>query len=148
MHEIIASDRSSLERLVKTLEEAWNACDSAAFSAAFADDADFVNVYGMHARGRTAIANGHQFIFATIYKGSSVKYRVVSVRMLAPDVTLVHVSARLSVPDGPMAGTHEAFWSGVATRCDDAWKFAAFQNTLVKNPPIPSRLSGPANIAQ
>ena len=90
----------------------------------------------MHARGRAAIAAGHHFIFTTIYKGSKVEYRVVSVRELAPGVALVHVSASLNVPAGVMAGRHEAMWTGVATLLDDGWKFTAFQNTLVKEPPI------------
>jgi uncharacterized protein (TIGR02246 family) len=132
-----SSDRASLERLVGELEAAWNSADGAAFAEAFADDADFVNVYGMHVRGRTAIAAGHRFIFTTIYKDSKVEYRVVSVRELAPGVALVHVSATLNVPVGPMAGRHEAIWTGVATRLDGGWKFAAFQNTHVKEPPIP-----------
>ena len=131
-----SSDQASLERLVGDLEAAWNTGDGAAFAAAFAVDADFVNVYGMHVRGRTAIAAGHQYIFTTIYKDSKVEYRIVSVRELAPGVALVHVAAKLNVPAGPMAGGREAFWTGVATRLDDGWKFAAFQNTHVTAPPI------------
>jgi uncharacterized protein (TIGR02246 family) len=129
-------DKVSLERLVAELAAAWNAADSAAFAAAFADDADFVNVYGMHARGRTMIAAGHQFIFTTIYKDSKVQYVVDSVRELARGIALVHVSATLDVPAGPMSGTRKATWTGVATLLDDGWKFAAFHNTLVSEPPI------------
>jgi uncharacterized protein (TIGR02246 family) len=142
MHKIISSDRSKLQRLVEMLEDAWNAGDSSAFATGFAEDADFVNVYGMHGRGRTAIAAGHHFIFTTIYRESKVEYRVVSMRMLASDVAVVHVSAKLNVPVGPMAGTHEALWSGVATLCGGAWKFAAFHNTFVKDPPNPTSHSG------
>jgi len=131
-----SSDQANLERLVAEIEAAWNAADSAAFAQAFSSDADFVNVYGMHARGRAAIAAGHQFIFTTIYKDSKVEYRVVSARDLAPGVALVHVSAKLDAPAGPMAGRHQAMWSAVATLVDDGWKFTAFHNTLVKEPPI------------
>lgn len=138
MQQITSSDQSSLETLVEALEDAWNAGDGAGFAAAFADDADFVNVYGMHGRGRTAIAKGHHFIFTTVYKDSKVEYRVVSVRMLAPGVAVLHVSARLNVPGGPLVGTHEALWTGIATLLDDSWKFAAFQNTFVKEPPFPT----------
>jgi uncharacterized protein (TIGR02246 family) len=138
MSELRSSDKESLERLVGALEVAWNAADSDGFAATFADDADFVNVYGMHARGRNAIAAGHDFIFASIYKDSKVEYRVVSMRELAPGVALLHVSARLNVPAGSMAGTHQALWSGVATLSPDGWKFAAFHNTFVKEPPGPS----------
>ena len=129
-------DRASLDRLVAELEAAWNTGDSDAFAGAFAIDADFVNVYGMHARGRAAIAAGHRFIFTTIYKDSHVEYRIVSVRELTAGIALVHVSAKLNVPAGPLAGKHEAMWSGVATQLDEGWKFTAFHNTLVKEPPI------------
>jgi len=132
-----SSDQTSLERLVEDLEAAWNAADGAAFAEAFTDDADFVNVYGMHVRGKTGIAAGHHFIFTTIYKDSKVEYHVVSTRDLAPGVALVHGSAKLNVPAGPMAGRHEAMWTGVATRLDDGWKLTAFHNTFVKEPPIP-----------
>ena len=130
-------EQSSLERLVGELEHAWNTADGTAFAAAFAVDADFVNVYGMHVRGRTAIAAGHHFIFTTVYKDSTVEYRIVSTRELAPGVALVHVAGTLTVPAGPMSGKHEAFASAIATRIDDSWKLTAFHNTLVKQPPIP-----------
>jgi uncharacterized protein (TIGR02246 family) len=42
--------------LAARLQDAWNTGDGAGFAAPFSDDADFVNVYGMHARGRAAIA--------------------------------------------------------------------------------------------
>ncbi len=64
-----------------------------------------------------------------------MEYRIVSMRMVASDVALVHVSARLNVPVGPLAGTHQALWSGVATYSHDVWKFAAFHNTIVKGAP-------------
>ena len=131
------STSTSIQQLVGAMESAWNTGDGAAFAEAFAEDADFVNVYGMHARGRSAIAAGHNFIFTTIYKGSTVEYRIDSMRELVPEVTLVHVSAKLTVPAGPMAGTHEAVWSGVTMLTSDGWKFAAFQNTFVKAPPKP-----------
>ena len=125
---------ASIDRLVSAMESAWNAGDGAGFAAAFAEDADFVNIYGMHARGKDAIAAAHDGIFRTIYKDSRVDYRVVSNRELVPGVNLVHVSAELNVPAGSMAGTHEALWSGVAMLTAEGWTFAAFQNTLVKAP--------------
>src|SRR4051794_15805188 len=68
--------------LVRALQEAWNTADSAGFAAPFADDADFVNVYGMHARGRDAIRGGHEGIFRSVYAGSQVEYRVAAARRL------------------------------------------------------------------
>jgi uncharacterized protein (TIGR02246 family) len=130
-HDAIADDAAAM---AARLENAWNTGDSPAFAAAFADDADFVNVLGMHVRGREAISFGHAEIFRTIYAGSTVQYRVDTARLLRPDVGLVHVHATLTVPAGPMAGTHQARYSMVLTREGGEWRIASFHNTFVRDP--------------
>ena len=127
----IADDAAAL---AARLENAWNTADSPAFTAAFADDADFVNVLGMHARGREAIAAGHEQIFRTVYAGSTVRYAVEAARLLRPDVALVHVQAGLDVPGGPMAGHHPARYSMVLTRDGGEWRIASFHNTFIRDP--------------
>jgi len=120
--------------LAARLEQAWKAADGAGFAAPFAEDADFVNVLGMHARGRDAIRAGHDEIFRTVYAGSEVRYRVESARLLRPDVALVHLHAGLTVPAGPMAGEHEARPSLVLTREGGEWRIASFHNTFIRDP--------------
>jgi len=115
------------------LENAWNTGDTTGFTAPFADDADFVNVLGMHARGREAIAAGHAEIFRTIYAGSTVRYRLDTARLLRPDVGLAHVHATLTVPTGPMAGAHDALYSMVLLRDGGEWRIASFHNTFVRD---------------
>lgn len=123
-------DRDALLGIVRQLEAAWNALDGAAFAAPFAEDADFVNVRGEHLRGRPAIAAGHAGIFRTIYAGSSNRYSVEQVRLLRPELALVHVHALLDVPQGPLAGPHGGRFSMVLTRESGGWEIAAFHNTL------------------
>jgi uncharacterized protein (TIGR02246 family) len=120
--------------LAARLEQAWNAADGAGFAAPFAEDADFVNVLGMHARGREAIAAGHDEIFRTVYAGSEVRYRVERARLLRPDVALVHMHGALTIPTGPMAGEHEARPSMVLTREGGEWRIASFHNTFIRDP--------------
>ena len=120
--------------LAARLESAWNTGDSAGFTAPFAEDADFVNVLGMHARGREAILAGHEGIFRTVYAGSRVAYQVEGARLLRPDVALVHVQAGLDVPGGPMAGHHAARYSMVLTRDGGEWRIASFHNTFIRDP--------------
>ena len=129
-HESIEGDAAAL---AARLENAWNAGDSAGFAAPFADDADFVNVLGMHVRGREGITHGHAEIFRTVYAGSTVRYRVDTARLLRPDVGLVHVHATLTVPAGPMAGTNNALYSMVLTRDGGEWRIASFHNTFVRD---------------
>src|SRR5215207_8406620 len=95
-------DRSALERIVKQLESAWNAGDGFAFAAPFTDDADFVNIRADHLQGRNAIAAGHAGIFRSIYAGSVNRYTLKTVRLITPDIALVHVNAELEVPAGPV----------------------------------------------
>src|SRR5690349_250316 len=71
------------EGILRRLEEAWNAADGAGFAAPFTDDADFVAIRGDHHRTRAAIAAGHQQIFDTLYRGSTLRYSLTQARRLA-----------------------------------------------------------------
>ena len=126
------TDRSSIEALVQSMEDAWNAGDGAAFAAPMANDADFVNVRGEHFRGRDTIAGGHSAIFRTIYAGSTNRYTLENARMLTPDVALIHVRAVMDAPAGPMAGRNHALWSAVLTRTAAGWEIASFHNTIAQ----------------
>ena len=88
--------------LLGRLERAWNGADGRAFGEPFAPDADFVDIRGEHHRGREAISAGHQAIFDSIYKGSTVAYEPTGARELSDGVILAHAAAVLRVPSGPL----------------------------------------------
>ncbi len=117
--------------LIGRLEQAWNEADGTAFGEPFAADADFVDIRGEQHRGREAIAAGHQAIFDSVYKGSSIRYELLRTRELSDDVILAHSMGFLSAPSGPLAGEHSAVQSLVLVRGDDGWQIAGFHNTLV-----------------
>ena len=116
--------------IVQRLEQAWNAGDGDAWAAEFAEDADFITVRGEYFRTRNTIAEGHHHIFTTIYKGSTNRIALIRARAIRDDVILAHSSAELTVPDGPMAGTHRAVQSLLLVRADGAWRIASFHNTF------------------
>ena len=128
--ELAPSDRAALENIVDRLEAAWNTMDGPAFAAAFAANADFVTIRGEHYRGRPAIAAGHAAIFRTIYSGSTSRCTVEAVRLLRPQVALVHVHSLLEAPQGPLAGRHAARFSLVVIKEPGGWEIAALHNTL------------------
>jgi uncharacterized protein (TIGR02246 family) len=123
------SERAAVEAIVSRLEAAWNAMDPEAFAAPFAEDADFVNIAGEHARGRAAIVDGHRAIFRDFYADSTAKLTLMAIRLLGPDVALAHVHSVLDAPKGPLAGRNTAVFSMVLTKTDDGWEIAAFHNT-------------------
>ena len=128
--DLAAADRAALDAMVKRMESAWNAGDASEFAAAFAEDADFVNVRAEHHRGRAAIEAGHAGILRSIYAGSTNHYTVEEARLLRPDVAVVHVHASLDVPQGPLAGRNQARFSMVLTKDNDRWSIASFHNTM------------------
>ena len=128
-------DRAAADAIVAALTTAWNAADGVAFAREFTDDADFVNIFATHGVGRDAIAEAHQMIFDTIYRGSRNAFSIEALRSLRDGVALAHVRAVLQVPEGPMAGELRALATAVLVREGDAWKIAAFHNTKEVQPP-------------
>jgi uncharacterized protein (TIGR02246 family) len=129
-------DQAALEAIVAGLEKAWNSGDGTGYGSHFTEDADFVNIFGHHGKGRQAIAAAHDQIFSTVYKGSVNRLELTGTRMLAPNVALAHMRASLEVPAGPMAGRIEALPSAVLVRDQGGWKIAAFHNTRMQAPPF------------
>ena len=136
----MASDEAAVvaDGIVRQLEAAWNAADGGAFAAPFAADADFVDVRGMHHRGRAAVAAGHDALFGSIYRGSTVRYALRGARALADGVILAHSAGALQVPAGPLAGEHHATQSLVIVRGTGGWQVASFHNPPVAAP-VPKR---------
>lgn len=128
----MSDPRQPAEAFFAAIESAWNAGDGARYGAEFADVADFVNIRGEHHRGDGAyIGAAHQGILDTIYKGSSVRYRVDQARRLAPGVVVAHGTSTLDAPTGPLHGTHNSKMTVVLVEQGDTWKATAFHNTLV-----------------
>ena len=124
-----------LQAMVADLEDAWNAGDGVAFAASFEEDADFVNIFGIHGKGKQAIADAHNMIFRTVYAGSHLETRVRQARNITRDVALVHLESCLKVPQGPMAGEMHSVPSVLFRRSGEEWTIVSFHNTLVQPPP-------------
>ena len=122
------ADDAAIRENVRQMEAGWNAKSGAQFAKPFAADADYVVINGNYIKGREAIAEGHQRIFDTFYKESTLSLSVKQVRMLRPDVAVVHVTGSNKTP----TRTSEAFITLVMTKESGGWKIAAFQNTEVK----------------
>ncbi len=117
------------------LERAWNAGDGGAYATPFAPDCDFTDVRGARHHGADAVAGGHQAIFDSIYRGSTVRYEVTSTRQLADGVLLVQADAALEVPAGPLAGSSRAASTAVLVQDGGQWRAVLMHNTLVAPPP-------------
>ncbi|MFN7995106.1 MAG: SgcJ/EcaC family oxidoreductase [Bryobacteraceae bacterium] len=138
------TDRAALEAVFSGMQEAWNRADGDSFGTFFQEDADFVNVYGMHGIGRHAISDAHKMIFRTVYAGSRMQCRIMQARPISDRLALVHLSSRLEVPHGPLAGELRAAPSAVLEREGANWKIVAFHNTFSR-PRRPSTITASAD---
>lgn len=140
-------DEQELRGLIGELVEGWNAGDGTSYARPFAEDADFVNIMGLKARGREQIAFGHDEILSTYYKGTKLACEVEAIRFLRPDVALADLSLRLEGSDG-MPFTLRASSAGVVFSKDGGrWSIAAFRNMIpFERPgagPVEQKLAAP-----
>jgi uncharacterized protein (TIGR02246 family) len=126
-----AGDESSIRNVLKGFAEAWNRHDVEAFSMAFAEDADFTNVLGMSAHGRTGIAKFHAPIFATIFTDSSLTIDEVNIRFIKPDVAAVDERWKMtgaSDRKGEEIPLRQGLLNLVMTKHDDRWLISVMHN--------------------
>ncbi|MEO5924767.1 MAG: SgcJ/EcaC family oxidoreductase [Bryobacteraceae bacterium] len=126
--------------LIDSLETSWNRHDMRAYAALFAEDADFVNVVGMHWRGRAEILATHVRLHETIFRDSAIRPLDYSVRLVGPDVAHCIVSWEMTGAHGlenwqvPQVRTGKM--SLVLTPAENSpsgWMIAALHNTEAVN---------------
>ena len=129
------ADRAEIQAVLDSLAAAWDRGDGAGFAAPFAEDADFINILGMHLRGRAPIAAQHDRIFTGIYAGSTAALHLTQARWLADGVAYAVVDCAIEVPTGPWTGRVETKASAVLVRTGGGWRIAAFHNTRLGEMP-------------
>jgi uncharacterized protein (TIGR02246 family) len=122
----------AVKAVISTLAESWNRHDMAAFAAAFSENADFVNVIGMHWRGRQEIEAKHATAHRTIFRNSSLQILESSVRLLSPDIALAHVWTQVSGAESLRKNVPEprrALMTCVLVKQAQHWVITAAHNT-------------------
>ena len=131
----------SVKTVISTLAESWNRHDMAAFAAAFSENADFVNVIGMHWQGRGEIEAKHAVVHRTIFRNSTLQIVDQSVRFLSPSIALAHVSTELkgaeSLRERVAPETRRTLMTCVLVKQADRWLITAAHNTDIVPVPFP-----------
>lgn len=128
-----AADESAIRALVQKCIEAWNKGSGEAFAAQFAEDSDFVVANGRHDKGRRQIASSHQQVFDTFFKGTRLWLQVKSVRLLRPDVALIHTASKvLKSGDSDASPEPDFIQAWTVSKHGDEWLIDAFQNTPIQ----------------
>lgn len=142
-----ATDAAAVRAVAVQQAEAWNRHDAAAYSALFTPECDVVNIIGWWWKSRVEMQQKLARGFTSVFHDSTLTFTDVQVKMLKPDVAVVHARWTMTgakMPPGmppPEAGIQTL----VMTRHAHQWRIAAFQNTLSKpeHPFPPARPAAP-----
>jgi uncharacterized protein (TIGR02246 family) len=146
------TDEEAVRKAANGFPEAWNRHDMNAFGALFTPDADFVNVAGMHWKGRESIQLNHAFLHGAIpadsatlpksaygiFKTSNTTNKQVDVRFLREDVAVAHVHSEMQ-GDARTKDTRRGLLVMILTKENGRWLVAVAQNTEINRPPALNR---------
>jgi len=126
------------DALVDGFLRAFNTHDAKAFGSLFTEDADWVSVAGIRVKGRAGIQAEHEKAFTTFFKSATLASTGTTVRLVRPDVAVVHFNWELTGQvdkEGKVAAPRRGVITIVATKEEDQWRITAGQNTNTFVPP-------------
>ena len=92
--------RGKVEAVVSGWEAAWNAADMNAMWQLATDDVHWVNVVGMHWRGKADVQQAHQTYFDMMFKDRRVKLDEIESVEALPEAQRWRLSAGHSAASG------------------------------------------------
>ena len=138
-------DARAIRTIVENETATWNRGDAVGYSKDFAQSGTFTNIRGQYFKGYDAFLKQHQEIFDGIFKGSTLKQDVVSLRFIRPDVAVVETFTSVTSaqsPPGVIKNSSGAFHTRllqVVAKDGGVWKVVAYHNTDLKaGTPLPA----------
>jgi len=135
------NDDANIRSVIGRVVDSWNRHDMHSFAALFAQDADFVDVFGNWFRNREAIERVLTERHASVFKDSRFTEKEVVIRMPKGDLAVVHTVLELSGafdPQGNPLPPGLGVMTYVLDKADGDWRIIALQNTAVAPPRAPA----------
>ena len=127
--DLSAPAQTSPQDIPALFARAWNNRDADALASLFDEDAEFVNVTGLWWHDRESIRNAHANGLERIFKESTLTTEATNVKLLSPDIAVVHARMTLSgeVPAGAVTapGPRTTIVSFVVHRAGRRWLCAS-----------------------
>ena len=133
-----SADEEAIGSVIGRVVDLWNRHDMHAFAALFAQDADFVDVFGKWFRSRAAIEKVLSERHATVFKHSRFTSKEIVIRIPRPELAVVHAVLELSgafSPQGQPLPPGQGVITCVLDKAASGWRILALQNTAVAPPP-------------
>lgn len=134
----MSTHQEVVDGIARGLADAFNDADAAALAALFADDGEYVTMFGDRMRGRRGIERGHAVVFQRLLAGNRLVVSGADVRRLADDVLLAHVPWRRERRDedgSPGLPPGTGIYTLVVRLVKDRWVLASATSVQHASPP-------------
>lgn len=136
MFALDTTDYKTINEMIEHITDAWNIHQGYGFADDYAQDADFVNIFGTAFSGKHEIEIRHIKILETFLKGSFFEVTDLKLREATPEVVIAHVYWKVSnirKPGKDSLETMKGIFTHVFLKNHDRWEITATQNTLISN---------------
>ena len=138
-----SSDTAAVRNIVTGEIDTWNKGDAAGYSRDFAATGTFTNIRGQFFTGYQGYLKQHETIFEGIFRNSTLKQDIVSLKFIRPDVAIIEtVTTVAGAPQSPVGvtiddkGRIRTRLLQVVAKESGVWKIVTYHNVDVK-PGIP-----------
>jgi len=136
VHAISASvaDEDAIRDVAKAYCHAWNRHDMKALSELFTDDAQWVNIVGMHWSGMTAVVTGHEAYHRTFFCTTDIEIAGIQIMEIAPGAATAVILLTVgpfTPPDGVPRPKSDNRLSMVLTKGSGHWRIAHGHSTVI-----------------
>jgi uncharacterized protein (TIGR02246 family) len=142
---VMTTDEDAIQAILKHFEAAWNAYDSIGIASLFAENANFIHIFGGQLDGRAAIETAHRVILNTIYRDSHSSFALLSIRFVRPDVAVVLASAHFKFKENNEPREMDTRPTLIVVKEQAKWQIVTFQNTKVSQ--VPAAAQAAARLA-
>jgi len=127
-------DDQAIRKVIAGTATALNAHDMKAFISLFREDAEWINIVGMHWHGRDAVLAAHTAFLDTVFKGNRMKIDVIETRSLGNGcatavATITH--GAFTAPSGQVVPEAKNRCTHVLMKGSDGWKIVHGHNVQV-----------------
>lgn len=131
------NDQQAIQDVIKRYTDAWNLTAGKGFGNDFTEDADFVNIFGMHFSGKAEIEERHVQILQTFLKDTTLQIADTRLREVQPGLVVALVYWTMGGDRAPPIHpklpieVREGIFTQVFVNLDGKWQITASQNTLI-----------------
>ena len=122
------AEKVNIQEVFSGLGDAWQNRDGKAWGDHFIQDADFTVWFGLHLKGRSEIAEGHQWVFDEVYPDTRYVLEIERYRFLDKDTAIVHLNGSIVNVGGSLPEEPHSLPVAVLKNIDGEWKIVMFHN--------------------